>query len=352
MKTTHNKRRSRSCFLRQHDGCRRSVSHKHKIRMTKKINYILVLLFLPLSCLFGQVEVDKYAEKCDFEFMRLSGKLPDNRRQFWEAKSRELNAEYVNIGNQVGKSKSAYEEINATDVYAFQYLKQIYSFLIPEKTNLVNAVGKELLDLEIGNEISIRIDSLGQIFNEYANSNNADSFQSSYNRFLILKNQILEAKNENIILFYTVYKPRESAYSNPSFIKEFKVYDWDNKIKKLTELNTQLKQIEIMVQTKKYEIIKDPIPVIPIMLQFSTLFIVIPSLLVNFGFELKKSKIILVMVVVSLITSTLLLFISSSTIFNSIINVFVPGTMYLIYYRRNRKMNQKENGHTTTLKAE
>lgn len=304
--------------------------------MKKKFFAIILISLIPIQFLLGQVNADEYVEKCNTEFKRLSVQLPEEKRLLWEDKSKSVTAEYIRIGDKVNESKSAYEVLNALDVYAFQYLKEIHNFLIPEKTNLVNSVGSELLEIEIGNRLLTRVDSIEKIFNEYANSNYAENFQNSFSRFLIIKNQIIEARGEDVILFYTVYEPKDNAYASPDFIKEFKVYDWEKKIKKLKELNKQLDELEISIQTNKFGIIKDPIPIIPIMLQISTLLVLISSLLVNFGFKLKGSKIILILVIASLTTSFLLLFLSSNTIINSLINVFVPGIMYIIYYQKNK----------------
>ena len=79
--TTCNKRRSRSCFLRQHDGCRRSVM-THKLDLCNNMRYLIILLLfltnsIKAECQFVKEFLDKEEWELSSKALLLAFKNPE-----------------------------------------------------------------------------------------------------------------------------------------------------------------------------------------------------------------------------------------------------------------------------------
>ncbi len=299
-----------------------------------KILLLTLLVILGINKSFSQLSENEYLEKCDFDIKRYSERT--NTKEKWLSKLDSINTEYVRIGTEFEKNKKYYGEDN-NSVYSFQYLKEIYSYLLPEKTNLLNNIGKQLLKETVEIELMNKIDSLDFYFNSIANTETAIKLQNLYNQFLNIKTDYLEKGTNPKVAYSIIYKPVDNAYSDPVKVQEYFIYDWDKSISESKIIDKRLNDLLNQIQTEKFIIIKEPLPFIPLCFQFATLLILISNLLVNFGFEAKTKTVVAVVVTFSIITSLILLFVSSNTIMNSVINVFMPGGMYLIYYSRHKK---------------
>ncbi|MFB9052518.1 hypothetical protein ACFFVB_05440 [Formosa undariae] len=309
----------------------------------KYIAFIISLLFnVHLS--FSQKTESEYLEKCDYNIKLLAGKT--NEVDKWMSRFDSINAEYVRISTEKSKDEKYYSKDGVGTVYSFQYLNTIYNYLLPEKTNLVNAIGKELLNEKIDNKLSKKLDSLNSVFESHASTQNASRLQPLYIEYLKIRTNYIEKKNKLKVSFSYMHKPADNVYAEPSSINEYVIYDWAYTIDELLLIDKKTDDLEIQLSAVKYNIIKEPLPYVPILFQVATLLILISNLLVNFGFEAKTKKIIVALVILSMATSFILLFTSSYTLINSSINVFVPGVMYLIYYRKNKNKTMANNGYS------
>ncbi|WPO78209.1 hypothetical protein [Flavobacterium sp. KACC 22761] len=308
--------------------------------MKKKI-FLLLVIFSTLNN-YAQLSDSEYQDRCDIEFQSLCKLLPKGQEESWIIKSRNIDSEYLKIGKEKQKEEEAYKKLNAEGIYAVQYLNSINNFVLPAKTKLVNSLADKIVMISIGNSIELKIDSLDRVFNNYANTKKAENFERAYYRFLNQKSKYLNAKSERDTLFYTIYEVKDNVYADPESKDVYAVFNWKDRIKKLNKLKTEFNNISEEVKSKQFLIVKDPNPVVPLLFQFCTLLVVVSGVFINFAFEKKIHKIVLLLVFSSLSTAIILLFVSDNTILNTAVNILVPGIGYILFYY-NKKRSQNRN---------
>ncbi|KFF09845.1 MULTISPECIES: hypothetical protein [Flavobacterium] len=303
--------------------------------MKQKI-FLLFLLFSTLNN-YAQLSDSEYQDRCDKEFQSLCNLLPKGQEESWIIKARNIDIEYIKIGKEKQKEEEVYKKLNAEAIYAVQYLNSINNFLLPAKTKLVNSLADKIVKIKIGSSIESKIDSLDRVFNDYANTNKAKNFEKAYDKFLSEKSKYLKIKSERDTLFYTVYEVKSNVYSDPDSKDIYAVFNWKVRIEKLNKLKTDFDNISEEVKSKQFLVVKDPNPIVPLLFQFCTLLVVISGVFVNFAFEKKRHKIVLILVLSSLITAIILLFVSDNTFLNTAVNILVPGIGYIIFYYKKKR---------------
>lgn len=302
----------------------------------KKKTYLLILFLLALNT-YAQIPDSEYRDRCDIEFQSLCKLLSKTDAENWKKKSRDIDVEYVKIGNKKQEEEESYKQINAEAIYAVQYLNSINNFLLPAKTKLVNSLADKVVKIKIEKSISLQIDSLDILFADYANTKKAINFEKIYHRFLNAKSNYININSERDTLFYTIYETKNNIYADPDSIDSYVVFNWKTRIEKFENLKKELDNISKEIKSKQFLIVKDPNPVIPLIFQFCTLLVVISNAVMSFGVKEKLSTIIFCLVILSLLTSMVLLFFSEDTLLNLGINVIVPGIAYIIYYKVQKK---------------
>ncbi|MFD2909669.1 hypothetical protein ACFSX9_13105 [Flavobacterium ardleyense] len=308
--------------------------------MKFQLTIILTLIFN--SLLVAQVvEPDRFLEKGEIEYQTLLNQLSKSDLKLWESKLIEIQLESVKLTDSVETYKEIYTKINAEHLYSFKYLNVLYGYVLPRKVRTINNLSSKIIKDSILTKLIVKRDSLKISLSKYANTENASKFGRTFNKYLLASNELDEISKSRDTLLSITYQPQDNPYDKSYNIQHYVIYEWKNKISKLSELDNEFTNLKIELTSNEYSLIKEPNPVIPTIFQFATLLILISNLLVNFGFN-SRTKIILYMVILSLITSVVLLFISEYTILNSAINIVVPGIMYLIYYKRNKSLANKE----------
>lgn len=305
----------------------------------KQKMFLLFLLFSTLNN-YAQLSDSEYQYKCDKEFHSLCNLLPKGQEESWIIKARNIDNEYIKIIKEKQKEEEVYKKLNAEEIYAIQYLNSINNFLLPAKTKLVNSLADKIVKIKIGNSLESKIDSLDKVFNDYANTDKAKNFEKAYYKFLSEKSKYLNVKSERDTLFYTIYEVKSNVYADPDSKDKYAVFNWKARIEKLNKLKTEFDNISEEVKSKQFLIVKDPNPVVPLLFQFCTLLVVISGVFINFAFEKKLHKIVLLLVFSSLSTAIILLFLSDNTILNTAVNVLVPGIGYILFYY-SKKRSQK-----------
>jgi hypothetical protein len=307
-----------------------------------KIQLTIILTLIFNSLLVAQeVEPDKFLEKCEIEYQTLLNQLSKSDLKLWESKLIDIQLESVKLTDSVETYKEIYTKINAEHLYSFKYLNVLYGYVLPRKVRTINNLSSKIIKDSILTKLVVKRDSLKFSLNKYANTENASKFGRTFNKYLLASNELDEISKTRDTLLSLAYQPQDNPYDESYNIQHYVVYEWKNKISKLSELDKEFSNLKIELTSNEYNLIKEPNPVIPTIFQFATLLVLISNLLVNFGFK-SRTKIILYMVILSLITSVVLLVISENTILNSAINIIVPGIMYLIYYKRNKPLDNNE----------
>lgn len=309
----------------------KSIFSRKSNRTMKQIIYLLIL-FSVIQNVNAQISHTEYLDRCDIEFESLCKLLSKTEVESWRKKSRDIANKHVEIANKKEQEEGIYKQINAEAIYATQYLNLIYNFLLPAKTSLVNSLSNQVVKFKVEDSIKEQIDSLDILLSDYAYTKNAINFEKTYHRFLNVKSNYKNISSAQDTLFYTIYESKNNVFATPDSIESYIICDWKSRIEELSRIKEELDNIFIEIKAKQFLIVKDPNPAIPLIFQFCTLFVVISNAVMNFGFNKKLNTIIFLLVILSLFTSMILLFLSENTLFNLAINVIVPGLAYIGYY--------------------
>ena len=301
----------------------------------KAILTMSLLLTIKLSS--GQFIASDYLKLCDSTYSTFTQKLAIEERAIWDKKLLDLKLNSTTVTDSINSYKEIYTKLKREDLYAYQYLNGLYDYLVPRQTDLLNELGKYIFQSPLDTSIKSKMDLLNRKLTEYSNTQNAKQLGLIYSRYLILKDRFNSTFNYNDHLIVFIYKPTDNPYSSPYKTEEYKIVNWPKLETELKSIEKELLKLENEFLSIEYTFVKEPLPYIPLMFQFSTLIVLISNLLVNFGFN-AKTKFIFLLVLTSVLVFFFLLFISSNTFMNAAINVFVPGIMYLIYYRRQKKL--------------
>ncbi|WP_191073021.1 hypothetical protein [Mesoflavibacter profundi] len=301
-----------------------------------RIQLTIILIFVYNSLLFAQeIEPDKFLEKCEVEYKTLLNQLTKSDFEIWESKLRDIQLESIKLTDSIETYKEIYTKINAEHIYSFKYLNVMYGYVLPRKVRTINNLSSKIINDSILTKLLVKRDSLRISLNKYANTENASKFGRTFNNFLLASNELDEINKAKDTLLSINYQPQDNPYDESYKTQNYVVYEWKNKIRKLSDLDKKFNDLRIELTSNEYGLIKEPNPIIPTIFQFATLLVLISNLLVNFGFK-AKTKVVFYMVIISLITSVILLLSSENTILNTLINIIVPGIMYLFYYKRKK----------------
>lgn len=306
-----------------------------------KTLFVALFIFAGFHC-FSQGDPDTYLDFCSDKIKILSSKVTEGSAKEFKIKNAKIDSIYVVISEKKLQNKKHFSKEYQKTIFPFGYLNEINDHLLPAKTELVNSLGRRYIEEQISNENHELIIAINGLLEKYRSTKSAKGFVELYGAFLLLKN-----RNDSLMGHppkekkYT-YEPIKNAYSSPIKIKEYIVYDWEYLKYELELVNSELKAVKFKVKQKEYSSIKEPLPAIPIMFQMAALLVLISNLMVNFNFNQKLNMAILVFVSISVIVSFVLLFFSSNTLFNAIVNIFVPGIMYLLYYKINKTKKPAE----------
>lgn len=300
--------------------------------------FTVIFLFLTLN-IVAQIDTYDYLKKCDVEYKILLREISKSEANKWDDKLSKINEQYIKIGEKKELEEQTYKDLKAEGIYAIQYLNIINNFLLPRKTNLVNSLADQVILQKIETKVKIKLDSLDNKFKKYANTNNANKFKNLYSHYLNKKNEYETLKLKKDTSFFAIHEFKSNVYADTDSVKTYVVYNWKNQILKLHILNNSLDQIKNDIESKQYLIVRDPNPIFPLLFQICTLVVIIANSFINFQFDPKLFKIILLIVGISLITSLILLIISEETFLNIAINIFAPGFTYLAYFLYQKKKN-------------
>ncbi len=283
------------------------------------------------------MDAEKYLEECEIQFRLLIDKLPEKESEYWGNKSKAITQKFIEISNEVQKEQELYKRNGLSEIYAYNYLNSVYGFRLPKRTKLIDSLGSIVIKRSIGDFVLLKIASLEKSFNDFENTKEATSVVGAYQNFLNLKSEYERIKSSKDTLFYTIYEYKSSYYDTPDSIVTYLALDWGKQISKLNMISSGLEKVKGEIELTRFTKVKDPNPVFPVIFQICTLLVIVANSFMNFKFDQKLFKLFFGLVILSLMTSVVILFLNKETILNCIINTFVPGLTYLLYYNKEKK---------------
>lgn len=312
-----------------------------KYRMCVTIKALIFFLIIAYPSILNAQ--DFFTDLADGEFNKLVLLLNENERHDWINKSLEATfkvtrkIEEIKAIDDYFKTKPDYESIKGIRAYSF--LKEVNYVSLETKTDLVESLGRLLYQRKIDQEISPIQLSIETELNGLQSSQGAIQLQSKlYEYFKIMRD--IENIFTNIPIKYSYnFAPAESPWDRtPKLIKVFVLHDWVSAMEKLQDNREALIDIKDSFKSFNYLRVKDPVAMVSIGCQLAVLLIAVAGYIISYT-QKPSIVVIFTLVVSSMLTSLGLIFISSSTTLNLLVQALVPGSFifYWVFKRYDTK---------------
>lgn len=304
-----------------------------------KINFTILFILSILYCgnLYSQVDSSiiisdnhLYGETLDSDLKYyISIIKSDSIKSQWINRKNELIYNTQQIIDDLNASKKYYKN-DEVEVFAFLFLRNVYTYEYEKKTELVNDLGHSIL-LDTLNKSNLRnhFITVEAKFEKYAHTKNAQLFHQYFSKFNKLKTEFELIENPPIKLFLR-YEPKDNAYQTNPDLFQYKLFDWKNQIDKIIELEKDLNSIELNIKDTSYLVTKDETPWITLFVQLIIFASLFPTFLLTYKIQ-HNPKLIMSVVALSLISSGLLIYFNPSTWQNILFSGIIPALFYIYF---------------------
>jgi len=310
------------------------------------IRVLLIWLFLMPCVSFAN---EAYLNSAEKEFEALLELLPKNEKDEW--KHRDFN-EVMNYSNKLEELKKSQDYIkkntNSKDmegVLAFSFLADANRFKLESKTTLVNGLGQYIYNLFKSNRIEPVKKAIELELLSLQNANGALQLQSQLSKYFAIQRKLEERSQSPPILMSYEFRPQHNAWdSDPSLVKKFVLYDWISAINSLKKDLADLHEVKDSFVSFNYLRLKDPIAFVSLGCQLAVLLVTVAGYLISYT---RQPSIVVVasLVVLSMLVSIVLVFVSSSTSLNLALQAIVPALFigYWVYQNSHNKAFERDS---------
>lgn len=292
-------------------------------------------------------EYGEFVRAAEAQFRTLCGRLSSERCQYWRSKESDLlesMAEFNRtwkINDGWVESHPARKEIEG--LRAFDYLAQYYEREIRGTLLLSDGAGQELLEEVIARRIEPTRADLEARANNLAGIADPASLAPALRGLLKLDRKIAELRHSPPVVRSLRFAPKLSAYDrDPRLVAVFLLRDWSAATDEVEVLAQELPEIGSEVEVQERLRPRDPIAFIPLVTQLALLLIVVAGSMISFT-EKPRPPVVAALVLISMGFSLLLVFMSSNTILNTLVQMVVPGVFMLIWVGWQRRRQPPSN---------
>ncbi|WP_421228691.1 hypothetical protein [Aeromonas jandaei] len=288
---------------------------------------------------------EDYVNVADKEFEELLSFLSVEEKGHWETRAfNDVMAhskiiEEINETHNYIRSQNKSKEIEG--ILAYSFLSEVMYNKLKLKTKLTNELGQHIYSLAMKKDIepikvAIEVELVG-----LQNVNGAIQLQSQLSSYFSLLRRLEKRQENPPVLESLDFRPKKSAWdSNPTLVEEFVLYDWVAAINLLSEDKDKLQSLKDSFVSFNYLRLKDPIAFVSLGCQLAILLVAVAGYLISYTRQ-PSLKVIMALVSLSILSSIVLIFVSSSTILNLFLQAIVPG-LFVAYWVYQKHIENKK----------
>lgn len=302
--------------------------------------FIAVLCLIP-SFSYG---VEAYLKTADKQFESLLELLPEDEKSKWKQRKFEEAMDYSRKLDELEKThefiRSQSDSSGIDGVLAFSFMADANLYKLDLKTALVNDLGLHIYRSFENNNLNPLRKAIEAELVGLQNASGALQLQSQLTRYFKLQREIEEISKNPPIKIVLEYKPQDNAWdSDPELVKRYVLFDWQGALASLKEKLFELQTIKDSFASFNYLRLRDPIAFVSLGAQLAILLVAVAGYLISYTAK-PSVKVVASLVIVSMLVSVLLVFVSSSTIFNLLVQAIIPGT-FIAYWAWRNSHNKK-----------
>ena len=293
---------------------------------------------------------DAYLGQAERQFESLLEMLTDDEKSDWKHRSFDEVMEHSNKLDELEKAqeyiRSRRNAEGIESILAYSYLAESMEHKLRSKTKLTNDLGRHIYTSLVTEKVepikkAIEIELVG-----LQNASGAIKLQSRLTEYFSIQRRLAKRASDPPVLLAYEYRPKSNVWDDtPSLVENFILYDWVSAIDLLNEDLSALEAVKDSFVSFNYLRISDPIAFVSLGCQLAILLIAVAGYLISYT---SKPSILVVasLVSLSMLASVALIFISSSTALNLVVQALVPGVFISYWaYRKshNNAMQQTAN---------
>lgn len=289
---------------------------------------------------------EAYLNTSEQQFELLLELLPEDEKLKWKKRDFE---ELMNYSKKLDELEKTHEFIrsqsNSSDideVLPFSFLADANQYKLDLKTALVNDLGLHLFRaFEINNVSPVRKAIEAELVG-LQNANGALQLKSQLTKYFKLQREIKDLSQNPPVKMDLEYRPKDNAWdSEPKLVKKYVLFDWPGALASLKNKLFELQAIKDSFTSFNYLRLKDPIAFVSLGAQLAVLLVAVAGYLISYTAK-PSVTVVASLVITSMLVSLVLVFVSSSTIFNLLVQATIPGAFiaYWVYRNSNNKKMQ------------
>ena len=296
------------------------------------IRYWILFFCLTACTAFAN---DSYLLSVEKQFESLLEKLQDKEQKEWRKKASIETMKCFNKSEELTQVRdyilSQPDSENLAEILSFSYSADYMQYTLQSKTKLTNDLGTFVIKSFMTSQIEPVTKAIEIELVSLQNANGALTLQNKLSNFLSLQRLITKKFLHPPILESYEYRPMENAWDDKPALKgKFILYDWINLLDFMNKKLIQLQGIKDSFVSFNYLRLKDPIAFVSLGCQLAILLVTVAGYIITYTKE-PSIKVITSLVGLSMITSIGLIFLSSNTTINLIVQAIVPGG-FILYW--------------------
>jgi len=325
------------------------------MRLFRNLEIFVYIFFA--STIFNVAQAEDYRSLEDFikqnkyEFKLLLSKSPPEIAEKWNKEYSKYVKSYVEKGEMLQYVKSILKKEGKFDegIFAYSYLNESHELQLERWTQLSNGLGLEYFNYIYKENLETIDSDIQSKFDKIENLSKLPQIASLLSEYFKIKREIQMMREFPKVKYTFKFEPISSPYSDePDLVKEYKLYDWLGQSKEIPKLKEALWTINDNLIIEHRTRPKDPLFPLTILTQFAFLLAIIPGYILTYT-EKRPVLVISLLVIVSIVSSFILIFISPSTWLNIMIQSMVPcifGFAWLYSYLKRKKSIKLINKNT------
>lgn len=283
---------------------------------------------------------DAFCERARSDFNSLLRLCKSERLGYWKQRSSDVLERYVAKSKELqatsellGKQPNAKE---LQEVFAFDYLNEIHELQLHETTQLVEDLGRELLNDRFAIQLMPKMKNVEAQFILLQGKPQTESVANSYRHFLELQRSVTTLESDAPVKESFTFEPKPNAYaSEPLKTVVYTVHDWNAALARVDDLRQQLQPIQDSIFTARFFSPKDPVPWLPLITQLTFLMATMAACIKSYLSE-TAFRSMGILVLSSMALSVFLVFYSQETLLNILRQSVLPG-LFILYWIAKKK---------------
>ena len=305
---------------------------------------LVALLFACSLPVYSQTddELKNFVEAVENDFQRLLLRAPEPRREHWLQEQAKFVDEFEAYASRLEsdhrwlKQHPSLRDEHGT--LAFGYLAQWNEYQLRGRTALTQGLGEELLQRAIADRLLPRVAAAHAELNALQERAGGLPLVDVARLYFELNSDIALLTAQVPAKTSIEYAPPTSAFDDaPRLLAVFTLHDWEGGLNMVEECESRLGALERELAVLEFTAPKDPLPYIPLAGQLAALLVVVARCLVAYT-KAPSTLVLFGLVLISMVVSLALVFVSPSTTFNTLIQMVVPGGFLLFWLTKTRKI--------------